>query len=300
MKILKRTADKEFLAQLSAHIGRISSIHTTARNMGRLMRHFLRESKYVPKERELDYFLCLLDTLIDLISGESYNMFFFFNGIEKSFVTLKTPLIFPDLGLYWTGWIRLETGNLEKKQCILSFLKAETNEVKGVVVFIQNRKLHYKLVKIYKGETSTCISIPGIEIRENVWCHITMAHIGRELITYVDSYVNVEDLGVQTYSKDYNMATIGAYVDPVTNQASDHLFGEISALYFFRPIVKLKDTIKEIAQNGKNIELAFKSESTLEENLLYFPEYSKCKGMKFMNPEFLLSTLLVVSPNVSI
>ena len=298
MKILKRAADKEFLAQLSAHIGRISSIHTSAHHMGRLMRHFLRESKYVPKERETDYFICLLDTLIDLISGESYNSLFFFNGNDKSFITLKTPLIFPDLGLYWTGWIRLETGNIANKQCILSFLKADTNDVKGVEFFIQDRKLFYRLVKMSKGDSSTCISIPGVEIRENVWIHITMAHIGRELMTYVDSYFHVEDLGVQTYSKDYNIATIGACIDPFTNQAMNHFFGAMSALYFFKPIAKLKDTFKEIAQNGQNIELAYKSESILEENLLYFPEYSKCKGMKFMNQEFVQSTLIVVDPNV--
>lgn len=292
---MKRTIDKEFLTQLSAHIGRISSIHATPRNVGKLMRHFLRVSKYVPKEREDDYYLCLLETLIDLISGESHNSLFFFNGTEKSFIQLKSPFLCSDSGLYWTGWIRLEAGNSDKKQCIISFLKQETNDIKGVEVFILDHKLFYNLLK----PQSVPIKLPVIEIRENVWVHITMAHIGKELITYVDGSNSVEDIGTYAYPKEYNIATIGAAIDPSNNQQINNLLGEISALYFFKPLAKLKETIKEIAHYGQHLNLAYRNQSALEENLLYFPEYSQCKGLKFMNREFINCTLLVVDPTVS-
>ena len=292
---MKRTIDKEFLTQLSTHIGRISSIHATPKNVGKLMRHFLRVSKYVPKEREDDYYLCLLETLIDLISGESHNSLFFFNGTEKAFIRLKSPFFCSDSGLYWTGWIRLEAGNSEKKQCIFSFLKQESNEIKGVELFIQEHKLFYHLLKLH----SDPIKLQVIEIRENVWIHITMAHIGKELITYIDGSTSVEDIGNYTYPKEYNIATIGAAIDPSNNLPINHLIGEISALYFFKALPKLKETIKEVAHYGQHLYLAYRNQSALEENLLYFPEYTNCRGLKFMNREFVNCTLLAVDPTVN-
>ena len=299
MKILKRANEKEFQRQVSSHIGRISSTNTTAKHIQLLMRHFLKSSKYVAKPYEEDYYLSLLDTLIDSISGESIRSLYFFSGLEKSFIKLKSPHPTPGDGICWTGHIRLERGNKERKQCIFSFLKIKPSEVKGIELYVQDRKLVYKMIKLYKGDSSVSLTLPNIEVREDAWHHITMAHIGRELIVHVNEASCTLDAPTQSFARNkYNCSTIGAAMDPSTNQYHSHFFGEMSALYFFCPSPKFKEVIKDLAHRGQHLTSMYKHEGIDNESHIYSQDPSQYKGLKYIDRDFISTTHFVLDPKV--
>ncbi len=299
MKILKRASDPEFQRQVSSHIGRISSTNTTARHIQLLMRHFLKSSKYVPKAAEEDYYLALLDTLIDSISGESIRSLYFFSGQEKSFIKLKNPLPTPGEGICWTGNIRLERGAKDQKQCIFSFLKIKPNEVKGLELYVHERKLIYKMIKLHKGDYSTTITLPNIEVREDAWHRVTMAHIANELIVYVDEACCVLDAPTQSFARNkYNCSTVGAAMDPSTNQYHSYFFGEMSSLYFFCPSEKFKEVIKDLAYRGQYLTAMYKHEGIANETHIYSQDPSQYRGLKYIDRDFISTTHFVLDPKV--
>jgi len=298
MKMLKLTNDANFLKELAACIGRISSTHTTPKQIQSILKHFGNSSKSVSQENREIYYLTLLDTLIDSISGEGIRNFYYFNGHDKSYIKLKAPLKFVTRGLFWTGNIRYERGNREKRQCIFSFLKTQPSKSKGIELFIQNKKLIYRLIKIYKENLTTSFTIPNVDLREDTWNHITMAHVGKDLIVYVnDSSVKIE-IPMQAFSTNYNFATIGANMDLGTNQMSSFFFGEMSALYFFNATPKYQYVINDLALHGHYLSALYRTETPLSDSLPANHEQVIGKNPKYMNREFLINTNFILDPKV--
>ncbi len=297
MKILKRARDHEFRRQVSSHIGRISSTSTSADHIERLLRHFIKSSKYVPRDMNDDYYISLLDTLVDSISGESIRSLYFFPGQERGFIRLRSPLPTLGPGICWTGRIRLERGYKEQRQCIFSLLKVKPNEVKGVELYVQDRKLVYRLVQLKKGDYSVTLTLPNIEIREDAWHHITLAHVDRELTVYVDESFCTIDAATQSFAKhQYNYATVGAATDPNnTKKYHSFFFGEMAAMYFFRPSAKFREAIKDLAHWDQYLASLYKHEGLANDPRVEPGQY---KGPKYIDREFVATTHFVLDPKV--
>ena len=300
MKILKRADERDFRWQVSGHIGRISSTNTSAKHIQILMRHFLKSTKHIPAELQEDYYLALLDTLIDSISGESVRSMYFFSGQEKAFIRLKSPLPTFGRGVCWTGSIRLEKRSSPgQQQCIFSFLKVKPNEVKGIELYVKERKLVYRLVRLKKGDFSTAVVLPGLEIRDDSWHHITMAHIDREVSVYLDETLascTLDSGAHQAFAKHkYNYSTVGAALDPGTSKYHSFFFGEMSALHFFVPSSKFKEAFKDLAHRGQHLASLYKHEASA---LGSHQDPGPLKGLKYADKEFIATTHFILDPKV--
>lgn len=298
MIIFQRSNSIEFRKQIAVYLGKVNSIHTTPKHLGKLLFHLLKNSKYLPKEREEDDFLARLEILEKSISGESIRSFYYFPGTENAYIRLITPIYTSHLGICWTGKVRLEKGRRDKRQCILSLVSIQPNEAKGIELYVYDRKLIYHLVHIEANDKCTDIVLPDVEVIEDQWHTITFYHYNKELIVYVDNFMCKQDVGMQTCLKEYDIATIGASIDPHTNLPAHHFLGEISTLYFFYPSSKFKEAISDIARKGNFLPLLYKTEGIFEENFSSSPEYAALKSLKFSTKEFISSTLFVLDPNV--
>lgn len=260
-----------------------------------ILRDFLKGSKNVPIEREEDYYLCLLNTLIDSISGSSIPSLYFFRGNDQSFIRLKTPLKLQRAGICWTGNIRVERSKSKQKQCIFSFLNTKSRDIRGMELYINSGKLEYNLIKNQKEDPP--IQFPTIEIREDVWHHITMAHIDKELIIQVDDLQITLDIANQSFEKEYNIAIIGASIDPNTKTYGNFFFGAMSTLYFFHPTSKFKEAFNDLHKESQYLPLIYKEILSKEERFVLFPE-NKQKSLKFVSKEFATTVLLILDPQV--
>jgi len=297
MKILKRAIKPEFQRHISEHIGRISSIHTTSKHIQSLMRHFTKSSKYVPQQLKERYYLILLDTLIDSISGDSIRAIYFFSGKEQSFIKLKTPINCYG-GLFWTGSIRYESKCNTQWQCIFSFLNTQSYESKGIELYLYQRKLYYHLVYCYKEDYTEKKEVKDLTLFENTWYHIVMFHVGNEVLIYVNSSLFVIQTKFQNFPKEYNYAVIGAATDPLNGRHHSFYFGEMSTLYFFTPAAKFKDIVGDLASRGQYLASLYKIESSLTDPLPANWKEAHPKRPRFMNKEFLNATQFVLDPKV--
>jgi len=294
MKMLKRSTIKDFQKQISRHIGRINSTHTSSQHIQTLMRHFAKKSKYVIKETT--YFSSLLDILIDSISGDSIRNVYFFSTKGKSFIQLKTPLVCTSLGLFWTGYIRYEEPGVNERQCIFSFLKERLGEIKGVELYIEKRKLIYRLVKLAKIDNSLYYPLNTVDIAEDSWHHITMLHIGNELQLYIDGYFCSLMIAGDVFSKEYDYATIGAATDPLSDKKLCTFFGEMSSLYFFSPTPKAKDVIKELADSDQSSLTLLKAENLIGNILMIKNQNTTQKEKKILfDIQFILEPKVIRS-----
>ncbi len=300
MSILKLTGDKEFRTELVGHIARLNAIHTSPAHMQRLMHQLLKAPTRTLRPAAEDYYLSLLQVLIDSVSKESIRNMFYFTGQERSFIQLRTPLITTAPGLAWTGNIRLERGGADRNQCIFSFLRVKPNNVKGVELYTHERKLVYRMVNLYKGDNSTLVTLSNIELSEDTWHHITMLHFDKELIVCVDKMIQRAEVGMQCFPRKYNTATIGTATDPSTMHQQSLFFGEMSALYFFVPSAAFKDAMSDLVYRGAYLPFVYKNEvAAVDDNILYaFPEMAQCKGLKYVKREFVASTFFILDPKV--
>ena len=280
MKILKRSEDNNFQKQITAQIGRVSSSNTTHKQIQSLLRKFVKKSKYVPKEYEEKYFISLLDILIDCISGTTIRNVYLFSGNEGSYIELTTPLVCPTPGVFWTGYLRYESGN-NNRQCIFSFLRKKPNECKGIELYIENRKLIYRLVKITDKDESMEVIMAdnrycpegvdpiNIEISANIWHRITMIHVGNSFQLIMDGSSYIKEISSNFLVKEYTIATIGAVVNPETNKSKYNFFGEISTMYFYVPTHSFKNIIKKLStMNQQELEIhALKSALNFEHEI---------------------------------
>ena len=295
---MKYTNDHAFQKLISSQIGKVGSTHCTLKQMQIILRDYLKGSKNVPKEREENYYLCLLDTLIDSISGSSIPSIYFFTGNDQSFIRLKTPLKLQRAGICWTGNIRVERGNHLRKQCLFSFLNTKTKDIRGIELYLNSDKLEYILLKNQKEDQ--VIKISTIEIREDVWHHITMSHIDKEFILQVDDIQQFTmEIPNQSFEKEYNIAIIGASIDPNTKIYDHFFFGAMSALYFFQPTSKFKEAFNDLHKECQYLPLLYKEILNKEEKLVLFPE-NKQKTLKFVTKEFAATVLMILDPQVNI
>lgn len=297
MKILKRAEEAEFQRHVSEHIGRISSVHTTSEHIQSLMRHFAKSSKHVAENLKERYYLILLDTLIDSISGDSVRAMYYFAGHEESFIKLRTPL-HSSGGLFWTGSIRYESKDYSRKQCILSFINTQYNESRGIELYLYEKRLHYHLVYLYKGDHTERLEVPGLTLLEDTWYHIVMFHTGNEVQIYVNFAFFTLQPRSQTFPREYNHAAIGAAIDPESGRHHSFFFGEMSTLYFFTPSTKFKDTVKDLATRGRYLASLYKIESSLTSPLPSSWREANPEAPKYMNREFLAATHFVLNPKV--
>lgn len=242
MRILKRASDIEFQVAISGFVGRISSIHITSRCMKLILKRFIKESKHVSQGYKEKYFEFLVNTLISTITGDSIKNLYFFPG--DSFIKLETPLRNTATGLFFVASIRCETRNLQKSQCIFSLLEVNGNRVKGVELFINDGKLVYTLLNVGRANNSLIMTIPDIEIVEDRWHRIVVAHIGTSLHIFASNFHFKNDVDNQAFPKEYNFATIGASMDVERKKYRAFFFGEMSAVYFFSPAGRCREYLE--------------------------------------------------------
>jgi len=246
LRIMKYTKGKEYQKNISNYIGWISSTHTSLSHIRSLMSEFTRKAKN--EKRWEDNSMSLFETLIGCISGDIVRELYFFPGSEGSFIELKASLVNPSKGLLCTGYIRYEEN--KNKQCIFSFLDIKDNEIRGIELHIERRRLTYTMVCIKELNESLTVLFPEITLTEGSWHHITISHIGNELETYVDSIHCTIKVESDLMPKKYTHGFIGAGIDSVLKKPRDYFFGEIAALYFFKPTSKLK--IQDLANQKQD------------------------------------------------
>lgn len=239
----------EVLKQLSSYIGRLNSTNSTVQQVRYIMKQIRKKSKLQPPEQEQLYFQTLIDTLVDMIHGESLHSFYYFDGSENSYIRLQNLLQFPSTGFYWVGDIRLEKTDQGKKQFIFSFLKIKEKKEKGIELYVENGKLIYRIVSVDKSNNTQDIVIEKSEIKQNRWHHITLSHQNKELIIILDDNLCSEiNLPFCPFANSYNFAIIGASTNSATLNPQMNFIGEMSTLYFFNSNLKGKkqDTDKKI------------------------------------------------------
>jgi len=308
IKILKRSKDRDFQKQITRQLGVISSTNTTAKHIHSLMRSFMKKPKYISKEKEEEYFISMLYTLIDCISGDNIRDIYFFSGKEDSFIELKTPLKFPSAGLFWTGYIRYEGKNANKKQCIFSFTNQKPVKQNKVELYIEDRKLVYCLEKIsYSGKSSKVIHksetiLSCIKLIEDSWHRITMMHIGNDLITTMNTSLSVITLSSEALAKTYTEALIG--INKNNGELKFPLFGEISALHFFNPTPYFQDRIRESSSQreqgwAKHIVKELLSSLSSSSGQAQITEHVKDNTNRIAATKFdIANTVFIVDPKV--
>ncbi len=216
--------------------------------MKRLLKYFVRSPKGTHQTAFLQQ---LLDTLLNVISGEYIQDFFHFCGSDTSFITLADPVTFPSPGVFYTGYIRLEQRNdaeASSPQCIFSFMNTERRENRGFELFTANRKLTYRTHNLMRSFQVYEKLFAESTLKFDYWHHVTLLHQNRELVLYLDSEQWTFDLPeTAAFPKSYNVCTVGAKLDPDNPQmVSQHFFGELSALCFFS-VPQKPATVREVA-----------------------------------------------------
>ena len=222
--------------QLSSHVGRISSVHAAPQQICYLMKLMRGRSG------ELDplYFQNLIDTLVDMILGESIMSFYFFDGSESAFIKLKTPITSAANGYFCTGNIQLERDDNDpaSRHCVFSLLRLRSGDLRGVELYVENHALIYRTLK---GQTDTYLTIPKIELKEYTWHSISVSHFDKELIVRVDeSSYKGECAAVSSLAQSFDTATLGASVLPPKMQPKWHFLGEMSTFNFYSSTPMLK------------------------------------------------------------
>ena len=279
LKILKRAEDKEFQSQISRQIGTITSMHTTQHQI----KFFLTS---LTKKPNLNF----LDILIDCILGNSIKDIYMFSG--NSFISLKTPIICSTPGILWTGYIRYECK--ASKQCVFSLLNAKSNKVKGIELYIENRKLVYSLIKVDSSNSSKVIVVPGVEVAEDCWYRVTMGHVGNSFQVILNEYLCIMEIDGDYFPKEYTCASIGASLDPMTGRGEHQFFGKMSALHFFVPTPSFKTFIKDLSTvDFQSLANSITKSIIYNTTTLSFQVNSPIK-------EFELTTHFIIDPKLSV
>ena len=312
LKILKRATVLEFQEQISRHIGKLSSVHTTAQQMQLLLRKLAKYKSSANDETsasleipitQSNYVTCLLSTLIDMISGDSIKSFFYFDGNLNSFITLKSPLEFNSIGFCFTGFFRTEITNYNSPQCLLCLLKMKPTSSKGVELLIDgtSHKLTYKMFKRNKGiiVSAETIIFDKCEIRPDRWHKITFAQISNEIILQFDNErIFKEAKDKSCLARSYNVGAIGASINSETKEAQYLLVGETSTWYFFSSGEKLVEAFSDLASKGDYIRLRYRKEGVHQDNFTHFPEPSMWRDLKYFQKEFITTTVMIIEPKV--
>ncbi len=224
------------------------------------------------------YFQGLIDTLVDMILGESITSFYFFDGSEQAFIRLKTPIVGAAKGYYFTGNIQLERDELKSRQCIFSLLRLSKAPT-GIELYTENGSLMYRTLR---GSADSFISIPKLELKEHTWHSLTVSHFDRELVVKIDEFSYRTDcLSITVLGQTFDCATIGAAIDPGSMKPQHHLLGEMSTLTFYgSPPVQKPVTSGEGSAAGSFVDTTLRDQ--------------KRQGETFAVPPF-----LVVNPKVT-
>ena len=230
LKLGRHISVNDIQRHLSSHVGRIGSTHTTPQHMCYLLR-LMRE-----KTHSIDplYFQSLIDTLVDMILGESITSFYMLDGSERAFIRLKTPVVFTAKGYCCSGNIQLEKDEQKSRQCVFSLSRlGKPGNLAGIELYTEGGALLYH---IFKGVNDVFMPIPKLELKEHTWHSIGVSHFDKELTVRVDEFsYKVECAPVSSIlAQNFDSATIGASIDPTTLRPQHHFLGEMSTLCFYR------------------------------------------------------------------
>ncbi len=177
------------------------------------------------------YFQSLIDTLVDMILGESIMSFYFFDGGENSFIRLRTPLTCLANGYYCTGNIQLERDESRGRHCVFSFLRLKSGDPRGVELYTENNALVYRTVK---GQNDTLIPVPKIELKEYTWHSLAVSHFDKQVVVRVDeTTVKIEcGTAISSLAQSFDFASIGASVALPSLRPQHHFLGEMSLFRF--------------------------------------------------------------------
>eukprot|EP00826_Nyctotherus_ovalis_P011605 TRINITY_DN13019_c0_g1_i1.p1 TRINITY_DN13019_c0_g1~~TRINITY_DN13019_c0_g1_i1.p1 ORF type:complete len:267 (+),score=70.20 TRINITY_DN13019_c0_g1_i1:122-922(+) len=230
--------------------------------MQKVLRSFIKRPRNLLHKSAEAHTHSLHRILVNSISKKCIRNFYHFNGTSKSFIILNTPICTLGKGFCWTGYIYPEL-TTTPRQCLISFMNHSESHVRGFEVCIENGKLNYSLVNTQsssKRATYTAGEIPASQ-----WCHITFAHVGRQLVIFLNKVQYVMDVPTQVLPKEYNVAVIGANVDGKSLYPCDFFVGEMSVQYFYHPTALFVACMKDVVVKDNYLELLYEHEDRLEE-----------------------------------
>ena len=288
---MKRIPNTEIQMEVATYLGSINSIHCYPKQMKYILKQFTKP------EKSISYIQTLLGMLNNIISGEHIQDFFFFDGQENSFISLKNTITYPVNSICMTGYIRFEGDALNRDQCIFSFLSEAEKEAKGVELFVKKKCLVYRTINSSKEVRFYEIPFTESSIKKDVWHHISLIHIGLELIIYLDDNMwkkNIIDNS--PFAKTYNYAMIGASLDLKTCKPSNHFYGEMSTICFFQLKQNIKDAFKTIAFKENIWQYQFIDEDSEKPNFFTCPKWNKLNLFK----ELMQNAAIIIDPRVII
>lgn len=246
---MKRINDSAMLLELSRYLGNINSIHCNPKQMKNILKQFIKYGNNIP------YITTLLNMLNNIISGEHIKDFFYFNGEESSYIPLKNNITYTSNGLCMTGYIRFEGNGLTRDQCIFSFLSEAGRDIKGIELFVKKSPLEresslvYRTINSFRDTPIHEFCFDQSHIRKDVWHHISVFHMHKEIVLYLDNAMWVKEiLENAPFAKTYNIAFLGASFDyKKTRKACYHFNGEMSSICFFPLRQNSRDVINKLA-----------------------------------------------------
>ena len=254
--------------------------------------------QFIKRADDKQFVLTILNIFNNIISGEYICEFFHFSGTEDSFISLKTPLNYPIGGVCCTGYFLMETSDSNKTQCIFSFMQIIENDVKGVELYIINKKIVYKMIN---GIDTWNICFDNSEIRTNTWHHITIAHTYKDLTIYLDENVWVkENIEALNFIKSYNYATFGASIDYKTKNPKFNFNGLMSAFGFFNPCQKVTEVLAKISSEENVWKYSILNEEFSKLHTQFFIELPPMENIKAFHQVLSANSLILIDPRVQI